>query len=401
MWNVIVNGPRLTAVRKAIPEGNTLSVGRAEDNDIVLHDERVSRRHAQISWSEDGLRIGDLSSRNGTLLNGRSLGRLARNFMEGDVVTIGDYVIRVEHDGVRRPRPSHPPQTPESFVTLMASPVQRGSKPSEIPVQDAGERTLTGPVPQAAGPDFSFWLNGLAQKLIAQGPSMAFLQELLSCAVAVTGFEESALLTTDDGESFQVRLKAPAAKTELVWSTTLLRRALETRSTLFVHHLPGDPRFHTESILLSRSLHVICAPMVVDSVVMGALYLSTRAAEVPCQETVDFVSVLAQLGANALERLGQSGPPPQLAAVLGPVSNGAQFLRATLVELSKVLTTYRQILGRCALKPSDVAELGALEAQVGIEELLEEAPQVAATLVQHTDGLRSGQRLPEPNTCLP
>src|SRR5689334_9960358 len=120
MWQVIVSGPNLETVRRSVPEGATLVLGRAEDSDIVLSDDRVSRRHAQISVSEHGVRIADLNTRNGTLLNGRALGRLARAVRGGDVATIGSFVVRVEDDGVGTARnpASH---APESFITLMSS----------------------------------------------------------------------------------------------------------------------------------------------------------------------------------------------------------------------------------------------------------------------------------------
>jgi len=48
------------------------SLGRAVGNDIVLVDDRVSRRHSTIhAQGERELWIVDLGSRNGTYLNGR------------------------------------------------------------------------------------------------------------------------------------------------------------------------------------------------------------------------------------------------------------------------------------------------------------------------------------------
>ncbi len=48
-------------------------VGRDETCDIVIADRQVSRFHARISLAEDGVRLEDLSSKNGTFCNGRRL----------------------------------------------------------------------------------------------------------------------------------------------------------------------------------------------------------------------------------------------------------------------------------------------------------------------------------------
>lgn len=55
-----------------LDEKSTLIIGRAPDNDIVVKDDMVSRKHAQIEQDPNGsLRVRDLKSFNGTYLNER------------------------------------------------------------------------------------------------------------------------------------------------------------------------------------------------------------------------------------------------------------------------------------------------------------------------------------------
>src|SRR5579859_7474558 len=52
---------------REVPLDKNLTVGQSSRNDVVLRDERVSRRHCVIEAGRDGVRIRDLSSTNGTV----------------------------------------------------------------------------------------------------------------------------------------------------------------------------------------------------------------------------------------------------------------------------------------------------------------------------------------------
>jgi ABC transport system ATP-binding/permease protein len=71
-----------------------LTLGRAEDNDVVLADERASRHHARITRSDGQFVLIDLGSRHGTYLEGERVSRQSRPLESGDAIAIGDQVIR-------------------------------------------------------------------------------------------------------------------------------------------------------------------------------------------------------------------------------------------------------------------------------------------------------------------
>ncbi len=54
-------------------ENDVVTIGREEDNDIVLPDRRVSRQHAVIEREGDRYYIRDCGSKNGTFVNGTLL----------------------------------------------------------------------------------------------------------------------------------------------------------------------------------------------------------------------------------------------------------------------------------------------------------------------------------------
>ena len=76
--------------------GKELSVGRAVDNDVVLTDIAVSRRHLELSWDGDAWVLRDRGSGNGTLINERiEDGRC--HLRDGDRIEIGNTVFRFDH----------------------------------------------------------------------------------------------------------------------------------------------------------------------------------------------------------------------------------------------------------------------------------------------------------------
>ena len=69
------------------------SVGRSQENDIVIHDPNVSRRHARISRADNGFVVEDLGSTNGTLLDGAPIDR--ERIEGGDELTFGQSRARL------------------------------------------------------------------------------------------------------------------------------------------------------------------------------------------------------------------------------------------------------------------------------------------------------------------
>jgi hypothetical protein len=97
------------------------TLGRGADNDIILTDIAVSRRH--IVLINDGARYGirDLSSGNGTLINGiRIQGDVFIH--DGDQFELGNTLIRFEHPGSRSAMTSPPIGPPLAPAPVLPAP---------------------------------------------------------------------------------------------------------------------------------------------------------------------------------------------------------------------------------------------------------------------------------------
>jgi adenylate cyclase len=89
--------------REPIPlyEGDTVRVGRVASNEIALVDNLVSRFHAVFNGSASGIVVSDLSSLNGTFLNGRRISTPV-TVRPGDVISIGSTRITVEAGTIKK-----------------------------------------------------------------------------------------------------------------------------------------------------------------------------------------------------------------------------------------------------------------------------------------------------------
>ncbi|TQM31467.1 BTAD domain-containing putative transcriptional regulator [Nocardia bhagyanarayanae] len=86
-WLRVGDGERIPVP----PSG--LRIGRESDNDIVLDDARVSRKHARILHRDDGIFIRDRDSANGVYVNEVPI-RADTALSDGDVIRVGSTRLR-------------------------------------------------------------------------------------------------------------------------------------------------------------------------------------------------------------------------------------------------------------------------------------------------------------------
>jgi DNA-binding winged helix-turn-helix (wHTH) protein len=68
--------------------GESITLGRAEDCDIVLPERQISRYHARIERDTTGFVLRDLGSKNGTFVNGESVQGRSYRLRDGDEIDL-------------------------------------------------------------------------------------------------------------------------------------------------------------------------------------------------------------------------------------------------------------------------------------------------------------------------
>lgn len=85
---------KVTGQPKYLDWRDGLTIGRKEENDIVLPDSTVSGRHCRILRREEGWYVQDRGSTNGTWVNDRRVEEAL--LAEGDILKLGRYRLRAE-----------------------------------------------------------------------------------------------------------------------------------------------------------------------------------------------------------------------------------------------------------------------------------------------------------------
>ncbi len=83
-------------IERVVTQKKRISIGRTSDNDIVLDNKGVSRKHAQIEFGDDSALVLDNESLNGTFVNMRKI--TEETLKDNDRITIGKFDLIYHRD---------------------------------------------------------------------------------------------------------------------------------------------------------------------------------------------------------------------------------------------------------------------------------------------------------------
>ena len=137
-------------------------IGRSDQNDIVLPDGELSRRHCRLEFRGSELWVSDLASANGTLVNGREVQESPLH--DFDILSIGSSALRI----IGPSSAGVPPSSPPPAAPRPAAPVDLGLGSSAVEAQ--GEEKGSAPQHRAV-----LWSVAAVLLLIAAALAMKFI----------------------------------------------------------------------------------------------------------------------------------------------------------------------------------------------------------------------------------
>ncbi len=153
-------------------EGDQFSVGREEDNDLVLDRANISKHHLRFRRSDGRVEVLDLESTNGTYVNGRRV-QDPRGVRRPDRIYVGDYILMLEGDD----EAIVPVQRKEIMVTGPDGKPQ--SRQLEIPpaTRDSNQ-PLPPPVTRSAATDDDSGVLTSARRVPPPGVESSYLDKV-------------------------------------------------------------------------------------------------------------------------------------------------------------------------------------------------------------------------------
>lgn len=141
---------------KTFPLRGSTSLGRHSENDIFVNVDGISRKHAVISITADGLVIEDQGSSNGTFVNGKQIKK--ESIKIGDEIKLDNIRFLIQSPGMKQPGTEAKPATPNN-----PSPSVTSTGTIEEPSSGAGKWIITALVLVGAAVGGAYYLGLLDQ----------------------------------------------------------------------------------------------------------------------------------------------------------------------------------------------------------------------------------------------
>ncbi len=243
------------------------TIGRALGNDVAVGSQKVAETHIQIMFDGRDFNLEEVDKQAEILINGKKK-RRAR-LTHGDRLTLGDAELAFSiFDEPPAPRPAPSASGTDTNISTTGTDLLAQQ-------QLAGVRKL----------------HEFSEKLMTLRIDQ-LLEAMLDAVIDVTGAEKGLILLEDDaftggmndkGEGTQPKPQIRASRNvrrEAITdpsgqiSDSIVRRVLDTGRPLIVSDALTDAQFgSSESVVALKLSSVMCAPLVAQGHVSGALYV--------------------------------------------------------------------------------------------------------------------------------
>jgi adenylate cyclase len=285
-------------------------IGRSPDCQVVLKDFGISRNHAKIVVDEDGVRIMDLKSKNGTQVNGVPI--VEARLKDSDRVLLGKFQLtftksldsKVELDEAK-------PLSEEAgtiirsvgeLSKLLSEPAQKASPDAPKKAADVQEIEKSNRILKV--------LTKVAETLIAVRPVEEVLQQVMDIVFEHIPADRGFLMLYEDGMEklvpMTVKHRQPSKEEhgKISISKTIVDRVTKDRVSILTSDAMVDPRFGAgDSIRFHGIRSAMCAPLWNKEEVIGIIHVdSPMLANCFGLNDLDLLTALANYAAVAVER---------------------------------------------------------------------------------------------------
>ncbi|WP_309082466.1 FHA domain-containing protein, partial [Zhihengliuella sp.] len=304
-WSVTLAGGQHAGTVIDVPRGREMLIGRSPHADLTLPAESASWEHCRLRREDDGVRVLDSGSTNGTLVDGEKVGDDGVLITEIATITAGGTVLLLRRSLDESPAPA--PGSLHNLTPAATAPFNRPPRTGQAPAAEP----LVPPSPKDVPPAGKFSYISVLAPLVMAVAMVLILRDLrfamfamLSPVMAVgmwfeqkrrhaRGLKDEDVRFTEAIEEFEQQIRA-AAETETARrhrlipdpatvvrraalpATSLWQRRADADDFLALHAGTGDvpwkppversgsPRMHEKVKDSLTAARLLAAPVLVD-----------------------------------------------------------------------------------------------------------------------------------------
>jgi len=309
-FEFVVRSGKETGRTVVVTTGQTLTLGRLKDCDVVLDDEAASRRHCTVTAREHLCVVADLQSANGTFVNEKRISAIALE--KGDQLRIGSTVLELLNSSAHTgPGRGHQSSTSLTIVESRSNTlVQRAVDPTRLEFLSQVSKRKDDADLLASAQKYLTTLHKVSDILSRASSVEALFDSILSAILEVSGGDRAAILMrTEDAagghsvDMVAVRTKDGGVSGSVRLSRTVVNDVLDKGISAFTDDALADERYGGgESVVQQRIRSVMCAPMRTTDQILGVLYVDSHTAREFSAAELELLAAVGNQAGIALHR---------------------------------------------------------------------------------------------------
>jgi adenylate cyclase len=284
-------------------------IGRSPDCQIVLKDFGISRTHAKVIVDEDGARIQDLKSKNGTQVNGVPI--VEAPLKDGDRILLGKFQLTFSKSLEGKVVLDEAKPLSEEAGTIIRSVGELSKLLSDTAASAAAARAAPDVQEIEKSNRILKVLTKVAETLIAVRPVEEVLHQVMDIVFDHVPADRGFLMLSDDNTPDKLvpmvikhRNPGSAESGKISISKTIADRVVHDRVSILTSDAMVDPRFGAgDSIRFHGIRSAMCAPLWNKEQVIGIIHVdSPMLTNCFTLNDLDLLTALANYAAVAVER---------------------------------------------------------------------------------------------------
>ncbi|MFP5274538.1 adenylate/guanylate cyclase domain-containing protein [Coleofasciculus sp.] len=284
------------------------TIGREEDNSIVVDHSYLSRYHAQILLSPDGVILRDLNSLNGTFVNEFKVEQC--KLQDGDSIRLGDVsfkfveqIPKVEETGSSDTNTEISiikqvsPEKTRITITDLLQPDKSENSIIKLRQRDAHQRTV----------DKLQILLEVSKQLSSPEEPDKLLQKIVDLLFEIMHIDRATILMVNETSSIleqkAVNWRSGIPAEDNFYSSKITNFVCNHGNAILTDDARKDTLFNDSISIFKQGIHAaMCVPLKPANEVIGVLYVDNLSmTDIYSDEDLEFLTCLANQAAIAIE----------------------------------------------------------------------------------------------------